>query len=259
MRSLASLVLICAAGALGCDGTTPPLSPTDVDRHAGGSPAHVEAPEPAPAPPQAPVAGPPPAQPSGNLPLAGPVDEGAVVIERGELDFEGRAGRVTLRGTRDFTLKGTVDATFGVIAPIQDCQGPSCEPDLPISLRAVWSGMDLDADVTLGGVSYTTGSALDEASAFIEFGGSVIAPPFTKRGSDQITAPFTFTGQFFTGGEPPAAEVVPLRGGGVAKLWLRQPAGSTRWQVDRVLYRFKRQRPATASSNTPQSPPVAGP
>ena len=257
MRSLASLVVICAAGALGCDGTTPPLSPTDVDRHDGGPSDPLEAPQPAP-PPQTPAAESPPAQPSDGAPLAKPAEEGPVEIRRGEMDFRGARGAIAISGTRGFSLKAIVSALGGVIAPIQDCQGPLCEPGLPISLRAVFSGIDLNADITLDGVSYNTGSALDEASAFIEFGGSVIAPPFTKRGSEQITAPFTFTGQFFTGGEPPAAEVVPLSGGGVARLWLSQPAGFTRWQVDRVLYKFKRQRPAATSSETPQSSPVGG-
>ncbi|HEX7088263.1 MAG TPA: hypothetical protein VF198_18035 [Vicinamibacterales bacterium] len=176
-----------------------------------------------------------------------------MTIERGTLDFAGSRGALQLRGTRGFTLQGEVSATGGIIAPIQDCQSPACVPGAAVSLHALFAGTDLRATITLDDTTYTVGSALSQASAMVEFVGTILAPPFTRRGQERVSAPFTFSGQFFTGGEPPDAETVTLNGGGVATVWFRQPAGAPYWQVDRVRYEFTRQRSRTMTDAAPMA------
>lgn len=243
MPRVASLILCCAAGVLcACDSTSTPLSPTDlVDR--AGTP---QPPSPAPPPPEPAAPPPPPPATSGTQPApVGNDDHDVVTVERGVLDFSGGRGELQLRGARRFTLRGEVSATGGIIAPIQTCQAPVCEPGAPVSLHALWAGTDLRATVTLDDRTYRLGSALSEASAMVEFAGTILAPPFTRRGAERVSAPFTFSGQFFTGGEPPDAETITLNGRGVATVWFRQPAGASSWQVERVRYEFDRQKSRT--------------
>ncbi len=248
MPRLASLILCCAAGVLGaCDSTSTPLSPTDIVDRAGAPPDLPSSAPPAPVP-AAPNAPPPPAT-SGTRPV--PAENGAVTIERGALEFAGSRGELQLRGARGFTLHGEVSATSGIIAPIQDCQSPACVPGTAVSLHALWAGTDLRATITLDETTYTVGSALSEASAMVEFAGTILAPPFTRHGRERVSAPFTFSGQFFTGGEPPDAETVMLNGGGVATVWFRQPAGASYWQVERVHYEFHRQKSRTMTDAAP--------
>lgn len=250
MPRLASLILCCAAGVLAaCDSASTPLSPTDIVDRAGAPPS-----SPSPAPPApAPAPAPPPASqtPVTSEAPPPPADNGAVTIERGVLEFAGNRGEIQLRGARGFTLRGEVSATGGIIAPIQTCQSPACVPGTAVSLHALFAGTDLRATITLDETTYTVGSALSEASAMVEFAGTILAPPFTRRGSERVTAPFTFSGQFYTGGEPPDAETIMLNGGGIATVWFRQPAGASYWHVDRVRYEFHRQRSRTMTDAGP--------
>ena len=59
------------------------------------------------------------------------------------------------------------------------------------TVRRVWIEKASDIEVvTLDGSSYSVGSASRPSSALVQFSGNVVAPELTKRGFDQVTAPF---------------------------------------------------------------------
>jgi hypothetical protein len=173
-----------------------------------------------------------------------PPDTGAVVIDRGELDFSGSFGEIRLEGNRGFSLTSHVDRIGGIVGAVEACSTGICTPGTVIPLYATWFGNDLVGTVTLDGTTYTQVGGLNSTtSAVVTFSArdaqeprfeGVVAPPFTKRGSDQVTALFEMSGQFSHPGGP-----VPFTGEGVVKLWLVHTAESTGWRVERLLYRFK--------------------
>ena len=72
---------------------------------------------------------------------------------------------------------------------------PSVRPARITATRVRFSSSA--STLTLDGRTYTaTGSA--EVAAQVTFRASVTMPPFTARGADKISAPFTFTGGFFS-------------------------------------------------------------
>ena len=177
-----------------------------------------------------------------------PGDTDAIVIDRGELDFSAGFGDVRLEGNRGFSLTASVSSSGGIARAVSFCSFTACTPGTTIPLFAYWVGNDLVGTVTLDGTTYTqVGAASSVTSASVQFWPpgadpdkpeeylffGVLAPPFTNRGSDQVTAPFKMSGFF---ARPEGR--IEFSGEGVAKLWLTESPGP-RWEVARMLYRFK--------------------
>jgi hypothetical protein len=188
---------------------------------------------------------------AGEFQFSKPDPSAPIVIEKGELDFDVRRnGQLNIEGNRGFSLSAIVSKDGGIFTPYRACQYSNCIPGTPIGLSAFWMGLDLSATVTLDGTTYTAvGSAGVHSSASIQFLGTAVAPPLTKRGEDQITAPFTMTGQFHAQNGVTVSE--SFSGAGIAELWLvRYPAAGPGWFVERVLYRFK--HPNASTHDGPQ-------
>jgi hypothetical protein len=120
-------------------------------------------------------------------------------------------------------------------------------PGTVIPLFAYWVGNDLVGTVTLDGTTYTdVGGLSSPTTASVKFWSAdaitaedylfagVLAPSFTRRGSDEVTAPFKMSGYFIY----PEGRL-EFSGEGVVKLWLVEAPGPRRWDVERLLYRFK--------------------
>lgn len=209
------LVLVVALGLTGCESLNAPIEPSPIAESSVGV-AYEGA---------------------GAAAFRKPPDTGDIVIDRGELDFTAvlGGGEIRLVGNREFSLTGHVHRDGGIVEAVHACAASNCTPGTVIQLRALWSDTDLPSTVTLDGTTYTGVGGL-MTSALVEFSGSVVAPPLTKRRLDQVTAPFTMSGRFsYPGG------VVAFTGEGLVKVWLAQAQfpGSIGWEVERLLYRFK--------------------
>jgi hypothetical protein len=176
------------------------------------------------------------------------VDTGAIVIDRGELDFSGFSGDIHLEGNRGFSLTATVSRIGGGARAVEACSMGLCRPDTVIPLFATWMDSDLrSCTVTLDGTTYTqVGGGTSSTYAGVQFWSAaatapedyqfagVLAPPFTNRGSDEVTAVFKMSGFF---GYPEGR--LEFSGQGVVKLWLAEAPGLGWWKLERLLYRFK--------------------
>ena len=170
--------------------------------------------------------------------FAKPSADEDVVIERGELDINHQSGRISIEGSREFSLTAGVSPLGGVVQAFVSCASSNCGPGTSIPMNAVWSGNDLVAVVTLDGSTYSVGSASRPSSALVQFSGNVVAPELTKRGFDQVTAPFSMTGRL-TSTEYGTLISETFTGEGVVKVWFAQTPAGTGWSVTRLLYRFK--------------------
>ena len=220
------LVVLGALILAGCESTNAPLGPSAVPEDSVAA---------------APSAG-------GAAPtFVKPGDTDAIVVDRGELDFSGGFGDVRLEGNRGFSLTAYVSRSGGVARAVDTCSFTACTPGTVIPLFAYWVGNDLVGTVTLDGTTYTqVGAQSSVTSASVKFWyadaitpedylfAGVLAPSFTRRGSDEVTAPFKMSG-FFSRPEGR----LEFSGEGVAKLWLEEAPGPRRWEVKRMLYRFK--------------------
>ena len=230
MTNRMSPALLVVLGGLilaGCESTNAPLGPSAV--------------------PESFVAASPGSAGGVNAPtFVKPADTGAILVDRGELDFSGGFGDVRLEGNRGFSLTAYVSSSGGIARAVDTCSSTACTPGTTIPLFAYWLGNDLVGTVTLDGTTYTqVGAQSSQTSASVQFWSAeaaspddylfagVLAPPFTKRGSDEVTAPFKMSGFF---ARPEGR--VEFSGEGVAKLWLTEWPGP-RWGVERMLYRFK--------------------
>jgi hypothetical protein len=190
-------------------------------------------------PPTGPTAATPGGAIASETRFSKPDASAAIVIDKGELDFDVRAnGQLYIEGNRGFSLSAIVSKNGGIFTPYTACQASNCTPGTPIGLAAFWVGNDLIATVTLDGTTYTGVGLLSvHAHAEIQFLGRAVAPPLTRRGEDVITAPFTMTGKFHAQNGVSVNE--EFSGAGVAKLWLVHHPSGNGWFVERVLYRFK--------------------
>lgn len=106
---------------------------------------------------------------------------------------------------------------------------PLAFPGTVISLRALFSGSDLPGLATFGGVSFQLGLGppATNASALVDFTGSVLAPEFDGAATVTLTAPFDLVGVFrhFTCPLCPLPGTEDLIGGGIAELTLGRFAG----------------------------------
>jgi len=216
---IAPLLAICGlVGLSACDSAKAPVAPTNGPGDAGAPPAAVQG---------------EPAQQALK-----PPDTGPIVIQRGELDLGGGAGgigQISLFGNRGFSLVAQVDVSSGNVAL---CHATPCAPGATTSLLAIWLGNDLRGTVTLDGVTY---SNLGSQFVFgtVQFDGSVVAPPLTRRGADQVRAPFTLTGEFVADNGGGNVLNVSFSGAGTATVDLAQIPGTSDWDVAHVLYRIK--------------------
>ena len=234
MTNRMSPALLVVLGALilaGCESTNAPLGPSAVpESSVAAAPTFVK-----------------------------PGDTDAIVIDKGELDFSKGFGDVRLEGNRGFSLTAYVSSTGGVAGAVSFCRFTACTPDTTIPLFAYWLGNDLVGTVTLDGTTYTqVGAQSSQTSASVQFwyaeatspdeyrSAGVLAPPFTKRGSDEVTAPFMMSGHF----SRPEGRL-HFSGEGVVKLWLTEGPGP-RWEVARMLYSFKH-RPVHAGGDVTAS------
>ena len=219
-RHLASLLVPVAALALGaCDSSRSPLAPAPIAQSAAAS-------------------SPPMADAADSLTVAKPSAEDTVVIERGELDIDHLTGQISIEGNREFSLIATVSPQAGAVQAFISCAYSNCTPGTSIPLNATWSGSDLVAVVTLDGITYPVGTVSRPSSALVQFSGTVVAPALTKRGFDQVTAPFSMTGRL-TSTEYGRSISETFTGEGVVKVWFARSSAGTGWSVTRLLYRFK--------------------
>jgi len=161
----------------------------------------------------------------------------AIVVDRGEFDYAGNSGVLTLYGSRGFSLAARVSGTSGVMLAVDAC-ATSCPAGAVIPLTASWSGNDLPAVVTLEGVTYTdVGSLSGLTSATVQFAGIAVTPPMGRPGRAVVTTPFTLTGEFIHADGDDGVVSDTLRGEGVAKVALVLGRGG--WTVESVTYKFK--------------------
>jgi hypothetical protein len=219
-RTAPWLAIVAALGLAGCESSSTPVAPTT-------GPATVD----------------------GGTTFIGQVAEGPdIVIQRCDLDI-GKgpglwSGEIRLYGSRGFSLTASVDEVDGLVRA-RACLGWTCLPGTPIPLYASWMGSALrSATVTLDGETYTNvGSEASTPTAGVHLGGSdplrsetVLAPPLTKSGTDQVRAPFTVSGHFaYREGS------VGFAGVGVVTLGLEHASGSAGWAVERLRYKCKHQ------------------
>lgn len=218
-RAAPLFVLLGVIGLSACESQTAlPIAPTSApDPAVTGAPAFGEG--------------------EGSSAFAKAGDTGAIVVDRGELAFEGTAGTLRLFGSRGFSLIAGVSVGGGVPEPYVACFNSNCAPGQRIPLGASWSGTDLLATVTLDGNTYTDVGAADSLTgADVTFTGEVVAPPLTKRGSEIVRATFSVLGHFAHDGT-----IEEFKGTGIVKIWLDHTAGSTGWRVPRLLYQLKHQ------------------
>jgi hypothetical protein len=160
-------------------------------------------------------------------------------ISAGLLEMDGSQGSLELAGNRGFTLFSGVDVGDGVFFPYLQCVH-ACAPGSTVSLRAHWSGSDLtsfDATATLDGQSYSLGIGEDQASALVEFAGSVVLPALVGE-SAFVSAPFLFSGFF----NPPDGPQETLRGRGTATLFIREAESvgvPGQWEYSSARYEFE--------------------
>jgi len=137
-----------------------------------------------------------------------------------------------------FSIDASGDRVGGIYAPVQQCNsGDECVPGAIVGLDARWSGGDFPGTATVDGTSFVL-SGFDAANAFVDFGGSWVAPPFTGATTATVHAPFTFSGTFFF---PSQAGFQPgdldLTGSGMATLGLRWGTLQS-WDVRSTRYDF---------------------
>lgn len=125
------------------------------------------------------------------------------------------------------------------MTPLGYCnQIPACLPGAQVPLHLYRVGIDFPARFTLDGATYMAmGDANAEISAAVEFAGTITTPPFTARGADKVSAPFTFKGGIYSN-----IVGATFTGEGVATAWLTQtqfPDYAPTWRIDRLLYKFK--------------------
>ena len=217
----AALVVLASVGLVACGGPASPIAPDG-----------------APAADRALAATTPHALLTASAPRT--AAGGAIVIERGELDLTASGGTLRLTGTRGFSLTARVTRGGGIVDAFESCLAVQCSGGTPISLAAVWSGIDLPATVTLDGATYTdVGSAAQTATAEVRVAGTAAAAPVSARSSASVTADFALSGSFVRmEGETAITET--FTGGGTARVSLARIAAADGWSVERVLYRIKR-------------------
>jgi hypothetical protein len=155
-----------------------------------------------------------------------------IVITAGLLQMDGGSGfgSVELAGNRGFTLSSIVNIFGGSFSPLEQCP---CAPGSTVSLNATWSGSDLLGAATLDGQSYILGIGDTDASAFVEFTGSVVLPALLGD-SASVSAPFLFGGFFDL---PEFQQQEALRGRGTATPNLRRSESD--WTYSSARYEFE--------------------
>jgi hypothetical protein len=170
-------------------------------------------------------------------------------VASGALDFGTTVGRMDVRGQSGLRLQTSVDVSGGVYNPWNQCSDPECPPGTAVSLYAYWSGGDLTGTLNWRGDSYRLGSeGAGGAWGIAEFEGSVILPEFTDSGTAEVSAPFTFSGQFTPENPGGPTHTEPLVGSGTATLTLEVNYDGSSWQIVRTLYEFTRGTGSTAAA-----------
>jgi hypothetical protein len=162
----------------------------------------------------------------------------AIRILSGSLEFAAGDAVFDIKGTDAFRFLGGGNISGGRFDPANDC-GFGCPPGTSVSLGASWSGLDLGGTATLRGRVWRVGEERpDGAFMGVEFNGTVTLPPMNDGGTVQVSAPFTFSGQFTYPSDNPQA-TVPLAGSGVATLNFVADSERTSWVFVSARYEFQ--------------------
>jgi hypothetical protein len=126
------------------------------------------------------------------------------------------AATVTMSGG-DFNFSGAASTFTGRFTPRMQCMVPECRAGSTVDLFARFSGADIGGTATYNGVTYSpVGSAAANASLDTRWSGS-LQIPLTFTGGI-LTAPFTFTGEFYHSETPITFSTLDLLGVGTATL-----------------------------------------
>jgi PEP-CTERM motif len=150
-------------------------------------------------------------------------------------------GRISIAGTRGFSIEGFVDLSEGFVVPLSECGTIGCLAGTTISLAALLVDSAVVGTARLDGNQYEIGRADSPAFVFLQLVGTATLPQLVSSPT-VVTSPFSAAQSFFFfetfGG---GGDRVPLNGSGVVSLSLSpfpDPDSPPLWVVDQVRYDF---------------------
>ncbi len=156
------------------------------------------------------------------------------------------AAHLIATGSRGFSINAGGDFNGGIFMPWGQCLNASeCGPGTAVSLFSHWSGSDFGGRMVLDGETIPVGIWTGEnASADVQFFGSVVTPAFNGQLFAEVSAPFQFVGNILLPAVPDIVPSLALTGAGTATVRFRwsDTEAERGWRFDRAVYAFE---PAT--------------
>ena len=163
---------------------------------------------------------------------------------RADLDT---AAHLDATGTGGFRITAAGDFTGGIFRPWGQCLvATECGPGTVVSLFSHWSGSDFGGSMVLDGATIPVGIWTEEnASADVQFFGSVVMPAFDGQLFTEVSAPFQFLGSIVLPAVPDGVPSLALTGAGTATLRFRwsDTESERGWRFDQGIYAFESATP----------------
>jgi hypothetical protein len=156
---------------------------------------------------------------------------GSLVFPTGDLV---QAGPLSLVGTRGFSVSGAIDTGENNVGPFSQCSPCPASSVLDIGGPRVTDSGFVGTNVTFEGRTFGNvgGTGGENGNLALGLFGSVFVPAVGPS-PIVLTASFELRGSSF---QPPGADAVPIRGGGLATLRLAPRFGL--WELQGVRYDF---------------------
>ena len=155
-----------------------------------------------------------------------------------------QAGPISVAGTRQFSIEGSIDTGEGAVDPLRQCF--PCVPADDFSVGANLGTLAISGNATLDGQDYQDINTLDSGNfVHLHFIGSTVLPTVNRpslllRAPFRVAADSSFTYAVTPGSssEPPELATVALEGGGVVTMSVHANPSAPVWEFSGMRYDF---------------------